>query len=466
MRWSVHFNELGYEVPDQITATLTNLTTGKTEQMQNDSLGGELTVVRAKPGYYAQGGYATVVFRPNNQYIVNKNDLYKVEITGLKKAGQPYVHTYTTRFIGMNDEYKAEEIPISELKLSPKTAKLTVGKSQSLKAEISPETATNRTLSWSSNKPSVATVDEKGTVTGKTQGECVITVKDSTGKVSDSAVITVGNEETILVERVLPLYDYYKNIDINEEIFLNAIVYPKEASNQGYSFFVSEKDEPYVTIDPVKKTFKASKAGPYNVYVKSDDGNYVSQHVGFLMFNVGTGYYVEDNFFMYLGDPIKPEDRIRVESVSLPEKLTLSIDEGITLQPTIMPENASNKSCHFDSSDSSIVEVTHSEDGELVARKKGTATITVYTNNGALVPPVKLQSNNERNYATLNIQIKIIVKNVRRHSAAPHVLYFNLKPSDRHVLHNQKASFHVAMLYTRYSPKLPPNLKAPNCLER
>jgi uncharacterized protein YjdB len=71
--------------------------------------------------------------------------------------------------------------------------------------------------------------------------------------------------------------------------------------------------------------------------------------------------------------------RIVVTGVTLPQTLRLYIREVQTLTPTVLPENAANKSVMWETSDSSKVTITG--DGTVTGVAEGTATITVRTNN-------------------------------------------------------------------------------------
>jgi hypothetical protein len=80
-------------------------------------------------------------------------------------------------------------IPVSSISLSSTKETLVVGSALQLTAVISPYTATDRRLRWSSNNPSVASVNDEGLVVAITPGEANITV--SAGGKSTVCAITV-----------------------------------------------------------------------------------------------------------------------------------------------------------------------------------------------------------------------------------------------------------------------------------
>ena len=67
-------------------------------------------------------------------------------------------------------------IPVDSVSLSSSNKILQIGEKYKLTATVSPSNATNKTLTWSSSNPSVATVDGQGNVSAVGQGTASITV--------------------------------------------------------------------------------------------------------------------------------------------------------------------------------------------------------------------------------------------------------------------------------------------------
>ncbi len=75
--------------------------------------------------------------------------------------------------------------------ISQSSKKASVGQSFTLKAEVLPENASNKKVTWSSNKTNVAKVDSNGKVTCVGKGECQIRVSTVDGNFVDVCVVTV-----------------------------------------------------------------------------------------------------------------------------------------------------------------------------------------------------------------------------------------------------------------------------------
>ena len=71
---------------------------------------------------------------------------------------------------------------VTKVKLNKKTLSLSKkGKTYKLKATCTPTIANNRSVNWSSNKKSVATVNSNGKITAKKRGTCYITATAKDG---------------------------------------------------------------------------------------------------------------------------------------------------------------------------------------------------------------------------------------------------------------------------------------------
>ena len=85
-------------------------------------------------------------------------------------------------------------VPVVEaenITLNVSSKELEVGKTTTLKATITPENATDKSITWSSDKDSVATVDNNGKVTAIAAGTAVITASTTNGELTATCTITV-----------------------------------------------------------------------------------------------------------------------------------------------------------------------------------------------------------------------------------------------------------------------------------
>ena len=84
----------------------------------------------------------------------------------------------------------AATVPVTGVKLDQTELSLYTGESKTLIATVQPSDATNKNVTWSSDKPEVATV-ENGKVTAKAAGTATITVTTEDGKKTATCTVTV-----------------------------------------------------------------------------------------------------------------------------------------------------------------------------------------------------------------------------------------------------------------------------------
>ena len=85
----------------------------------------------------------------------------------------------------------ATAVPVLGVTLDKQTMSLTVGSTGTLTATITPTDAANQSLTWTSDKEAVATVDENGKVTAVAEGTAKITVKTVDGEKTAVCTVTV-----------------------------------------------------------------------------------------------------------------------------------------------------------------------------------------------------------------------------------------------------------------------------------
>lgn len=83
------------------------------------------------------------------------------------------------------------EIPVSTVTISTSSLKLYEGDEARLTARVRPSDATNGTVTWSSDSPAIATVDQTGLVSAVSAGEAIITAV--AGGVSATCSVTVSS---------------------------------------------------------------------------------------------------------------------------------------------------------------------------------------------------------------------------------------------------------------------------------
>jgi len=106
-----------------------------------------------------------------------------------------------TVFSGCKKE--KETVKVTGVSVSPASVTLAIGDNTHLTATIVPANADDHSVVWTSDKPSVATVNENGVVTAVAAGEAIITCKTNDGELTATTTIIVKHE---------PNYDDYATL--------------------------------------------------------------------------------------------------------------------------------------------------------------------------------------------------------------------------------------------------------------
>lgn len=100
---------------------------------------------------------------------------------------------------------KVNEVYAQSVTLNKSTVKLFAGQTEKISAAVMPTNTTNKSCTFSSSNTYVATVDSNGTITGKSSGTAVITVKTSNGKTATCTVKVSTIDTDAYVDEVISI---------------------------------------------------------------------------------------------------------------------------------------------------------------------------------------------------------------------------------------------------------------------
>lgn len=241
-------------------------------------------------------------------------------------------------------------IRVESIELDSEELELIEGSSVSLVATILPEDAENQNVIWSSSNKAVASVKD-GEVTAVSVGEATITAKSEDGGKKATCVVTV-NAKHIPVSAVT-LDKEEVTLIIEDKVTLTATVAPENASNK--TIVWTSSDESIATVKDGEVT--ALKIGEAIITATSEDGGKKATCKVTVI--------------------AKP---VPVTGVSLnKQKARIFINDELTLTATITPEDATNKTITWTTSNASVATV---KNGAVKGISIGEADITVKTEDG------------------------------------------------------------------------------------
>ncbi len=205
----------------------------------------------------------------------------------------------------------------------------------------------NKDVIWTSSDENIAVVSEDGTVTAVGAGEVIITATTVDGGFEAECKVTCF----IPVEEITTVTDdFYIKIGDEYAAEINAVVLPENASKPELSWSVLSGEE-YFTCE--NGVITGISMGSGRIEIKSIDNPAVTKEVNIHIIEKVTGVTLDKT------------------------EVILNKGETATLVPTVSPSVAHNKNVSFASDDESVVTV--SEDGVVTAMGRGTAKVTVTT---------------------------------------------------------------------------------------
>ncbi len=122
------------------------------------------------------------------------------------------------------DGEESTNMLVSNIILEPTELSVVLGETKVITAKVSPENATDKTLTWKSNDETIATVDNNGSVKGVKVGttEITVTANDDSGEIA-RCTVTVTEEGTgIDEEQVMEIVNIYPNPVLNNQFVVKA----------------------------------------------------------------------------------------------------------------------------------------------------------------------------------------------------------------------------------------------------
>ena len=287
-------------------------------------------------------------------------------VTGLK-AG--YVDVIATSFDGTYSDFEHVCIfqNVTSLTLDKTNFTMEAGTTETITATVLPTDASNPGVTWKSSDEDVATVNNKGVVTGLSEGTTTITCttegKPYGAKDPLTATCTVKVEGGTAVRvKGVSLNCEYKELKRGDTFQLEAIINPSDATDKNVTWTTNNSDLATVSKNGLVQIKSSASTGKTVIItVKTNDG----------------GYTAECKFHIKSGSV----DPVHVTSVTLNESSkSVNVGESFNLVATVNPSNADNKNVTWSSSNSEVATVD--SNGRVTGIAAGEAIITVTSVDG------------------------------------------------------------------------------------
>lgn len=243
----------------------------------------------------------------------------------------------------------------TSITLSPNTLSLVNGKTATLTAEILPEKTTNKTITWTSSKTDVATVDKNGVVTALSVGTTTITATTTNGKTASCVLIVTP----VLAESVT-LNASELSLGIGEQpVNLVATVLPANTADKSLTWSINK---PLVASIDDNGLITPLTEGTATVTVTTANGKTATCNITVFMVTI-------------------PVEKLTIlDGRGMPiTLLTLHVDDTHQFSALVEPANATDKTVTWTSSNPTIAPVVN---GKITALIDGQTQITITSKSG------------------------------------------------------------------------------------
>ena len=291
------------------------------------------------------GTNAKVKWKSSNKKVATVSS--KGIVTGRKKG------TVTITAKVKRKKYKCRVTvvqSVTKVKLNRFAVVMKKGESMGIKATVSPWNANNRSVTWKSSNPKVATVNKYGAVKAVGKGNATITAvaKDGSWKKA-SCRVTVRQPVT-----GLRMNRASTSIKKGSSISLGAVASPWDASNKSVTW--KSSNTRVATVDS-KGTVRAVGKGAASITATANDGSGKRSSCTVTVTQPVTG--------------------ISLNRASA----SLKIGNTLSLSAAVSPWDANNRNVTWKSSNTRVATVNSA--GSVKAVGKGTASITATANDGS-----------------------------------------------------------------------------------
>ena len=289
---------------------------------------------------------------PQGVTAIGMNAFDGMDVPSINVYRGSYAQTYAAINGVSCQEIVLGTADVTGVTLDQKTLQMKLGDNMFLTAAVLPEDAKSKKVTWQSDNPGVASVDENGMVSALAEGTANVTAVTADGGKTASCAVTVL--ERIPVTEVR-LSESRKSLRTGESFWLSAEVFPERAYDRSVLWSSSDETVASVTEDGYVTMWAEGTA---TITAASVDGIHSAQCV-VTPYLSATGIQVRQ------------------------KAVVLKLGGKAALLASVLPEEASDDVVHWTSTNQWVASV--SDDGQVTGNDVGTATMIATTNDGGFM---------------------------------------------------------------------------------
>ncbi len=242
--------------------------------------------------------------------------------------------------------------PVKKIQFEDGKKEVAAGSTLQLTAVCAPDNASITGVTWTSQNPTIATVDENGTVTGLKKGNAKITATATDGsRTAGSVIVRVTQPVTMITVKTPEI-----QVTVGKSAQAKATAQPDTASDRKLVW--SSSDETIATVNSYG-VITGKKAGTCIVTCTSNSNPDVTGTVT-----------------VAASQPVT-----KIENANEPEELSLLTGQTVQTRWNVQPADATDKTLTFKSRHPRVVTVD--ANGVVTAMGRGTATVEATAKDGS-----------------------------------------------------------------------------------
>ena len=294
---------------ENMQGTLLPYNNNQSNKVLSEPLASLCSYVEIVADYNSPGKTGTVKYRiylgrdETKNFDIKRNTWYKLTV---KFKGNTLNET-SWRLV--TDDLKDL---VTDIQITPGSLDFdSLSDTKQLTASIFPESADNKTISWSSTNPLIASVTSNGTVTSNGYGNCrIIARANDVSGVSDTVMVNVvyNNPVKQITDIILSPSNMVFTYLITPSQTITATVYPVDASNKSL-YWESSNNQ----VATVSQSGIVSQTGPGNCIISATslDGSNIRSNINVSVnYAVATGIEIVEDYNQETGITIPAKNRL------------------------------------------------------------------------------------------------------------------------------------------------------------
>ena len=299
-----------------------------------------------------------LIWSSSNPTLVTVNNQGKITITGNEDSWA--IITVTTKdetskaSVKINTKKIEKIINVTGITLDNKEITLKYGETIQINANVIPQNATNQNIIWTSDNPTLISIDESGNVKmlkNKTENVTIIAQTEE-GEYKSKIKLYAQKVNKMIKVSGIKVDNDELNVQYGDKIKINAKIIPENATNQNIIWYSSDPD-----------IIKVDNQGNIEVIDNKDSEVIITAQTEEGDYKATAKIFVK-----------KYEDIINATSLKF-DKTNIKIEKGkeFQLYPVINPSESTSKKITWKSTNSNVAFVNNM--GLITAKNIGTAKI-------------------------------------------------------------------------------------------